>query len=109
MNHMFKTVEINHVPITWQYNDHELSLNIEVRICCYTLHGLSTSHTFSIVIFYIVTLLRNSLNKFEHNFSGKTVLDEFCNLIVHDISILLCHHREIFNSNVVPILSHTFH
>ena len=85
MNHMYKTVEVNHVPITWQSSDHELSLYIELSICSHTLHGSSTSHTFYIVQFYIFTVSRNILNGFENNFSGKIYLDKLWKIVVHDI------------------------
>ena len=73
---MYNTVEVNHVPITWQSRDHESSLFIENEtICSHTLHGSSTSNTFCIAKFYIVTAFRNILNGFENSFSGKIELD----------------------------------
>ena len=68
MNHIYNTIKANHVPITWQSRDHESSLIVEsVLICSHTLHGSSTSHTFSIVKFIIFTVSRNILSGSKNN------------------------------------------
>ena len=64
---MYNTVEVNHVPITWQLRTHESSLFIKhERISSHTIRGSSTLHTLCIVKCYIFTVSRSKLNGFEN-------------------------------------------